>query len=172
MGGYWNTNSYTKKKENTAEKKKKKKKKKEKRKRTSSCDKNNRQRRPSRAATQGKKQYSDHNDDSKVSSDDDDNDDADTARPKKKQRIHKQVYLDAVNRYLKYPKPRPRQIDFLRSDNSGQILSGEDKCKMSFSRYLKLIVAAIEIQTLARGYINRKAFLSLKKEEEKKRNKK
>ena len=142
-----------------------------KRKRTSSCE-NNRQRRPSRAATQGKKQYSDHNDDSKVSSDDDDNDDADTARPKKKQRIHKQVYLDAVNRYLKYPKPRPRQIDFLRSDESGQILSGEDKCKMSFSRYLKLIVAAIEIQTLARGYINRKAFLSLKKEEEKKRNKK
>ena len=167
-------------------------------------DKNNHQRRPRRAATQGKKQYSDH-DDSKVSSDDDDNDDdsdhddskvssddddddddnddadtarpkkkqrihkPDTARPKKKQRIHKQVYLDAVNRYLKL-KPRPRQTDFLRSSASGQILS--DKCKMQFSRYLGLIVAAIKIQTLARVYINRKAFLSLKEEEEKKRNKK
>ena len=166
LGDYWNTNSDTKKKETTAEKKKKKKK----RKRTSSTASvaaNNHQRRHSRAATQGKKQYSDHNDD-----DDDDNDDADTARPKKKQRIHKQVYLDAVYRYLKYPKPRPLQIDFLRSEASGQILSGENKCKMSFSRYLGLIVAAIKIQTLARGYINRKAFLSLKKEEEKKRNKK
>ena len=56
--------------------------------------------------------------------------------------IHKEIYVVAVKRFLKYPKPRPTQAAFLRCDESGPLLNGGYKQQAAFSRYLGLYIAS------------------------------